>query len=158
MSPKSFLSLAGRLAREAKAPGNPDGSEAECRTAIGRAYYSAFLEAREFVVGLGFRVAEGGACHNDVQLATNNCGNASLAKVSTHLRTLYQSRSVADYALHNLSGVDVGQAELMIQVAEEVFQLLNSLPNTTPSFDPRDLTFAIEQFIAATRPAGLSKK
>ena len=58
MDPREFHRLAQRLASQ--------GSPAECRTAVSRAYYSTFNVGAEMLRGLGFRIRKGAAAHGEV--------------------------------------------------------------------------------------------
>jgi hypothetical protein len=99
MNPRRFLDLAERLVQgvESGRALTGRGGEVECRCAIGRAYYAAFLVAREFLESLDIAVPNGGACHTAVQRGLNNSGVSTLAVIAGQLGKLYTGRADADY-------------------------------------------------------------
>lgn len=64
---KEFLTLAETWVEGA--------TEAEWRSAVSRAYYAAFHEARVLLRGLGFRVPRGDQAHAYLWLRLSNCGD-----------------------------------------------------------------------------------
>jgi hypothetical protein len=99
MNPRRFLDLAERLVQgvESGRALTGRGGEVECRCAIGRAYYAAFLVAREFLESLDIAVPNGGACHTAAQRGLNNSGVSTLAVIAGQLGKLYTGRADADY-------------------------------------------------------------
>jgi uncharacterized protein (UPF0332 family) len=101
MDPSHFLALARQLVAGAE-QGKPltgGTGAAECRCAIGRAYYAAFLSARTLLAEFGISVPPDGSAHTAVYFALNNSGPDILAKVAVQLRSLYDARTTADYDL-----------------------------------------------------------
>ena len=92
-NPRMFLEFAVRLSR-------PNLSEAEYRTAIGRAYYSVFLVAREELNARGSQVKQedssyGNLEHSKVRERFRN-GRFKHSGVSSRIRDLYSLRVRAD--------------------------------------------------------------
>lgn len=85
-SPSSFYALAHLLSLQSK------GDDAQLRTSISRAYYSAFIEARD-AKGLSSRGATG---HKEVISRYKN-GDAREQSIADHLKSLKWLREVADY-------------------------------------------------------------
>lgn len=84
-----FVALAERLAQT-------DPSEAEYRTAIGRAYYGVFLVARTHEeTRCGRKFAKTGSAHGDVKRSLEDFD----AYISEDLDTLRKLRNRADYEL-----------------------------------------------------------
>jgi uncharacterized protein (UPF0332 family) len=89
IQPNDFLALADTLAQGA--------SEAEWRTAISRAYYSAFLEARGLLVDMRFQVPRGAQAHGYLYLRLSNAGDAAVVMAGNALHDLQGERNRADY-------------------------------------------------------------
>src|SRR6188472_4525771 len=123
MDARRNLDLARELVAGVKAavPLTRGAGEPECRCAIGRAYYAAFLTARQFLRDIGIAVAHGGTAHTAVQFALNNGGVDLLVRVASQLRDLYESRTAADYELSDPEPERVAVAEIAIGRAEFVF-------------------------------------
>ena len=84
MNSFEFLKLAQFLLKE--------GSEAARRSAVSRAYYSAFHRAREFLEELGFAVPRGERAHGYLWLRLSNCKDLSLQRSGPALNSLRQDR------------------------------------------------------------------
>ncbi|MBA4063779.1 MAG: hypothetical protein C0501_08715 [Isosphaera sp.] len=99
MNPRRHLELARSLVAGVRqgAPASPGAGEAECRCAIGRAYYAAFLVARDFLNRIGVWVTPTAAAHPAVRFALNNSGVAALGAVAAQLDALSTDRQYADY-------------------------------------------------------------
>jgi hypothetical protein len=89
---RDFLRLAFQLAS--------DASEADWRTAVGRAYYTAFHVARRLLEDLGFVVPRMDRAHAYLSFRLQNCGDAPLMRAGIDLYDFRQLRNVADYDLH----------------------------------------------------------
>lgn len=86
--PKEFLNIACQL---------PKDTEATIRTCIGRAYYAAFLFARERTKQkFGIQYPKSGAAHQKVSIVL---GNNGLTGSKIQLDTLRNERHKADYDL-----------------------------------------------------------
>ncbi len=139
MDPRLFLVVAETLVASVRpqppAPGGP--CEPECRTAIGRAYYAAFLTALEFLEWMGVRVTNNAQCHTGVQFALNNSGHVILAQVASTLNTLAEFRRTADYDLRDPDVGRLAQADHLLQSSRTVITLLDILRQnrSTPPFD-----------------------
>lgn len=127
MDPRLYLTLADRLMQSAKEGTAITGGTGavECRTAIGRAYYAAFLVARDFLEGLGIKVPNGSKCHTTVKDGLNNSGVASLVIVSAQLGTLYDGRAAADYKLQDRTTESTTNAEVAVTLSRLVIRMLD---------------------------------
>ncbi len=112
-----FLSLGARLAAAS--------TEAEWRTATGRAYFAAFPAARDLFEALGFRVPRADLAHNYLYARLHNCGNAALIATSDDLHELRRARNEADYDISRTHTKQ--QAAEMITRARRVLQSLASI-------------------------------
>src|SRR5262249_45562525 len=93
MNERDFLTLAATLA------GGP--TEAEWRTAVGRAYYAAFHVARRLLEDLGFTVPRADRAHGYLGLRLQNCGDLPAQQAGADLDGLRRLRNRADYDLHH---------------------------------------------------------
>src|SRR5215213_408395 len=150
MDPRRFLELAESLVREARAAGSSADTEANCRTAVGRAYYAAFLAARSFVEQLGYVVTETGACHDAVYKVLNNCTDPNLRTVADHLSALGTSRRIADYKMQDRRASTVGQADSMVQHSTAAVDLLAQLLTGVLTYNRPAVIQAIDRYIALT--------
>jgi uncharacterized protein (UPF0332 family) len=97
MNPGQFLTFADVIAQ------SPTSGPAGFRSAISRAYYGAFLEARELIgTRRGFRIDSGGNEHKYLQRLLLNCSVEEGQEIGELLKNLQQSRKEADYDMHLL--------------------------------------------------------
>ena len=75
------------------------GNAADCRTAVGRAYYAVFNVAADHLRKQGFVVGKGAAAHGEVQKCLSNADDITLAAVASELNKLHTLRNRADYQL-----------------------------------------------------------
>lgn len=126
MDPVRYLDLAkelvARVTRSDCLPGT--AGEAECRSAISRAYYAAFLVASDLLDSIGIRVPESGVCHEVVKNGLNNSNDADLVAASSQLGTLGTERRQADYKLANTRPEKAAQAQAMTVVSDKVIATL----------------------------------
>ena len=114
MIPTQFLFLAERLLQNEKCA---EG----LRTAISRAYYAAFNEAKNFLERVpGVKVTSGSACHADVQRHFVNLGDLDVEKIGHDLATLHTWRLKADYKLSASSVEGASTALLYVTMAREI--------------------------------------
>jgi uncharacterized protein (UPF0332 family) len=112
---KDFLALADAWIQEA--------TEAEWRSAVSRAYYAAFHEARRLFRDLRFRVPRGDQAHAYLWLRLSNCGDPQVRLAGSDLNTLRRERNRADYDLEQTLGhsdalLQVGSARRIIQILD----------------------------------------
>jgi uncharacterized protein (UPF0332 family) len=131
MNPKWYLDLAKALVAQVKAstclPGT--NGEAECRSAISRAYYAAFHVAQALFDTLGIEVPDSGTCHTLVQHGLNNSGDSALVETGSRLGTLYSERRRADYKMIDHRPEQAPQAEVMASLSEQIIDVLRGLQN-----------------------------
>lgn len=116
ISGKDFLKLADIWIR--------GGTEAEWRSAVSRAYYAVFHEARRLLRDLKFRVPRADVAHAYLWMRLANCGNAALQMAGNDLNTLRRERNRADYDVE--LAFDQTQARLQIQAARRIVQTLDT--------------------------------
>lgn len=92
IQPDDYLALAEALVRAS--------SEAEWRTAVSRACYAAFLEARAFFVELGFRVPRASQAHAYLWMRLSNSSASNTDQAGADLNDLQRERNRADYDDH----------------------------------------------------------
>jgi hypothetical protein len=93
MNPGDFMALADRLAISSE--------EADLRTAVGRAYYSAFHVSKELIESCGIVLPQSAEAHAKVVFCLKNAGNEDLDRAGTALGELRESRNDADYDLRD---------------------------------------------------------
>jgi uncharacterized protein (UPF0332 family) len=111
-----FLELAEQLTNDT------DYDEtSRVRTAIGRAYYAAFLTVRRRLEGLGFSFP------NDYRVHGAVIGSAKQrhSGIGNRLETLFTTRSDADYKMN--ARMDHPLASHCLRVSRAVFQMLDQL-------------------------------
>jgi uncharacterized protein (UPF0332 family) len=91
MDPREFLVVASEWA--------VGTNEAEWRSAVSRAYYSAFHVGRELLESAGFVVPESALAHAYVWLRLANAKNSLIVEAGNQLNVLRGQRNRADYAL-----------------------------------------------------------
>ena len=99
-----FLTLAERWANGT--------SEGEWRSAVSRAYYAAFHEARELLRDLGFRVPRGDQAHAYLWMRLSNCSDPQVQRAGSELNRLRRDRNRADYDIDQ----DLLQADALADV------------------------------------------
>src|SRR3954471_15245037 len=100
MDARRFHALAEQLVKRVQKGGPLCGGlcDVDCRTAVSRAYYAAFLVAREYLESqLGFVLTEKGACHVALQKALKASKHSAVVVIGVSLSSLYSQRLDADY-------------------------------------------------------------
>jgi hypothetical protein len=147
MNPRLFHTLASRLVQGIQAGTTLTGGDGavECRTAVGRAYYFAFLVTRSFMEQLGIRVPAGWKCHAAVQMGLNNSLDSRLVILSTNLGALYTARATADCEMSDTSIETVARAEVMVRLSQATIAIVDAIRagKATPPVDLPGVTRAI---------------
>jgi uncharacterized protein (UPF0332 family) len=107
MNPADFMALADRLAISSE--------EAELRTAIGRAYYSAFHTSKVLIDGCDVLLPKSAEAHSKVVYCLKNAGDPFLDRAGSALGNLRESRNTADYDL--TQGQFKGLRHVLSQIA-----------------------------------------
>jgi hypothetical protein len=89
MNWRDFLPLAARLAG--------GSTEAEWRSAVSRAYYTAFHVARRLLSDLRFTVPRADRAHQYLVFRLGNSGEPAVEQAGRDLETLRRLRNRADY-------------------------------------------------------------
>lgn len=89
MEGKAFLDIAVKLAQMRVEPA--------LRSAVSRAYYSAYISCIQFLRELGFRFDPSAPAHDKVYHYLNNCGVAEIESAARALNKLRKHRNEADY-------------------------------------------------------------
>src|SRR5437868_5934832 len=93
MDGRAFLEVAERLVLRS--------TEADWRTAAGRAYYGVMLECRAALRRWGFTIPKGEQVHRFVRLRLLYASDTDLKLVAKRLEQLGILRNYADYELEN---------------------------------------------------------
>jgi uncharacterized protein (UPF0332 family) len=99
-------------------------TEAECRTAIGRAYYAVFCSAREFLITHGFEIPRTADDHKLVREYFELSGDFDSTRIAADLDRLRIMRNNADYD-NVFTGNPSDAKSIAIVKAEKSLQRLN---------------------------------
>lgn len=155
MDPTGYLDLAKNLVERVKRGDqlpNTTG-QAECRTAISRAYYSAFNLAGSLLDTLDIWLTNSGLCHTLLQYGLNNSGDAELQVVSQKLGTLYIERRKADYEMRNTRPEHPAHADTMNRLSDEVASAVRDCESACRS-DPQKKAALATAILDWSRLAG----
>ncbi len=102
-------------------------TETDWRTAVSRAYYAAFHEARDFLTALGFQTPRADVAHAFLWRRLQNCGHARLALAGSRLNQLRGERNQADYDIHrDLARDDAAAAVISAAMIIDTLQGLSA--------------------------------
>jgi hypothetical protein len=119
----NYLNLAQELTGSPIAPSN---EEAKLRSAISRAYYAAFIKARNYLRDQErYLTPAGGNPHYDVPLQFQQSSDAARRAIGVNLNRLRKDRNVADYA-DRFNGLSAA-SNLAIQRAIQILVTLSRL-------------------------------
>lgn len=115
--PRKFLKLALRLIKD-------HNYEEPCRirTAVGRAYYAAFLNAKQKLERLGHRFPDDGRVHTKVIDKLMERGDTG---IGSKLDELYEKRRVADYYMD--TSISKAEGTHYVGVSERIIYALEQL-------------------------------
>ncbi len=116
MNERDFLRVAAALAGGL--------TEAEWRTAVGRAYYAAFHVARRLLEDLSFRVPRADRAHSYLSFRLQNCGDPQVVKAGIDLQKLRQHRNQVDYDLR--LSISQSMARQDHVAAEQIIRVLDA--------------------------------
>jgi uncharacterized protein (UPF0332 family) len=123
-----FLTLAERWVNGA--------GEAEWRSAVSRAYYAAFHEARELLRDLGFRVPRGDQAHAYLWMRLSNCGDPQVQLAGSELNRLRRDRNRADYDIEqDLLQADARADVRLARTISQVFHAARAEPTRSQVTD-----------------------
>ncbi len=113
---KDFLVVAEELVK--------GGTEAEWRSAVSRAYYAAFHEARQLMRDLRFQVPKAETAHPYLWHRLMNSADTQVVSAGSDLNALRTDRNRADYE----NGLTLTQlnCRLAVQTARKLIQILNN--------------------------------
>jgi uncharacterized protein (UPF0332 family) len=120
MDPRDFLTVADQLATGTL--------EAEWRSAVSRAYYSAFHVGRQVLIQSNFAIPEGPTGHRAVWLRLANAGVPEIAEAGNSLNSLRGFRNYADYDLGTPFLEEMGVAQ--VGTAWDIINILDQLVAT----------------------------
>ena len=120
MNPEDFATLAEEIVK--------GGTPAHCRTAIGRAYYSAFTTAF-LLLKKDIRFPKTGDKHTKVRHYLANCGDQAMLEVSSKLGDLKDRRTQADYEMDATAVEDPKSAALDVEISKRINASLKSMLN-----------------------------
>jgi uncharacterized protein (UPF0332 family) len=119
---QDLFRLAGRLAAA------PAADEAQLRTAISRAYYSAFHLTKAYLGRLGLRVSHN---HGELQRLLAGSGHARAEIAGQRLTELHSFRIKADYDLANSTVGTQSQARECVELTADIHAILTEIDTET---------------------------
>jgi uncharacterized protein (UPF0332 family) len=99
-------------------------TEASWRSAVSRAYYSAFHVARQLLEQVGFAVPRADRAHSHLWLRLSNCGDPTIQLAGRELNNLRGLRNRADYEVDRPMSKD--EAAGQVGVAEKIIEYLET--------------------------------
>jgi uncharacterized protein (UPF0332 family) len=135
MNWRDFLLLANRLATGI--------SEADWRTAVSRAYYTAFHVARRLFADLNFTVPRADRAHQYLVFRLCNCGESLVEQAGRDLDTLRRLRNRADY--DDVPALPQPQAIASVQLSQGIIQILDAARQEPGRTRMRDATVIYER-------------
>lgn len=124
MKPKDFLDTAAFLMDFDPSDPRSEPTEADCRTAVGRAYYASFLDARDLLESMGFHNLDGGNTHHLVKQYLDYGGKRA-RKIAGKLSNLHQRRKNADYDIPLNPAFFPKDAQLAMRRADEIIKFIS---------------------------------
>ena len=126
--PTKFVILAAQIVEPAKLP-----QEEHVRTACGRAYYSAFLVARERLITVGHIMpgaATGVSVHRYVIQRLSKSADGTVSALGLNLSDLFDKRKHADYELKSKYGFVQSFGALVALSARNWLEDFQKIPDT----------------------------
>ena len=160
MDGRRLLTLAQKLLEGvgAGAPLTGGDGAPECRSAISRAYYGAFLVAGAFLDRIGFAVENSPAAHTAVQYALNNSGALALRRVASDLGRLHGERRRADYNLADRQPEQRIYADEAVNIGTAILSVLDDVRDTAAPDRLGAIAGAISVWLRAAQSGGLRQK
>ncbi len=112
MTGRDFIACADRLAQSS--------AEAELRSAVSRAYYGAFHEARTLLRDSGVGLPRTEQVHVKIGFCLRDCGHAIAAQAAKQLERLREQRKAADYDLDDSRFVDSDKSQSEVARARRI--------------------------------------
>ncbi len=128
MTGRDFLACAERLAR--------NSAEADLRSAVSRAYYGAFHDARTLLRESGVILPRTEQVHVKVVFCLRDCGDAFALKAGQQLEHLRNQRKIADYDLDDTRFADTIKAQSEVAKARRTIDDLDRC-RASPDFQPK---------------------
>ena len=160
MDGRRYLLLARFLVEAVKAGNPPTGGDgaAECRSAISRAYYGAYLVAVTYLDRIGFAAQNSPDCHLAVQRALNNSGHPDLRTAYVKLDVLHRDRRRADYDTKDRQSETVAAAEFVVQLAEDTTGLIEKVRDAATPDEMAAVAGAISAWLKSAQTSALRQK
>lgn len=134
MKPDDFLVLAIRLSAGA--------GQAELRSAVSRAYYSVFHQARLLVEACGVICPVSGEAHDKVAKCLQHAGDPVLDTAGSKLTSLRVMRNDADYRLNDQRFSQSAFVGIQIAIAREIADVLRTAHGRLEALQPPMRSYA----------------
>ena len=136
MNPSDFLSLAHKMSAA-------DSSEASQRSAVSRAYYGAFHEAKSLIESsCGFKFSSSGETHSKLPFCMDQSGDADIIAAGNKLNTLRNIRNDADYELADTKFSKKAFVSMQIAVAQQIANDMLAAKSRASIFRPKVRKYA----------------
>lgn len=122
MDPRIFLVQAGDLLE--------DFQPVDCRTAISRSYYAAYLVAREFLEEMGATIPSGPGSHGKVHNLMLFSKDQTVIEMGSILKDLSSHRTDADYKMQNRTVEKHSFAKDWREHAETIIKAIDGIHDT----------------------------
>ena len=116
MNPEEFLALAQTLCGGT--------GQAEWRSSVSRAYYSAFHTACILIESFQVKLPQGASAHQKVTYCLQQSKNSDLATAGSKLNAFREARNAADYQLDDKQFAKKKCAETYLAVAQEIISAI----------------------------------
>ena len=126
MTGRDFVVCAERFAQSSV--------EAELRSAVSRAYYGAFHEARTLLRDSGVMLPRTEQVHTKVVYCLQDCGEANAAEAGQQLEVLKTQRKIADYELVDGRFIDRRRAQSEVKRARWILEALENCRTSAAEF------------------------
>ncbi|HEY3321967.1 MAG TPA: hypothetical protein VGP72_15985 [Planctomycetota bacterium] len=141
MDPREFMLTAEELLAK-------NGREADCRSAVSRAYYATYQMLRVEVLTLDRRLLSSASLaagkmvpHQRLIDYLKGCDDAKVRAIGVNLDSLKDARHDADYDLH---------LRINAKIAEQEFEKAKLLQQDITSIGPRNVVRALETYLRKT--------
>jgi len=134
MNRLDFLQLANELAANT--------AESHQRSAVSRAYYSAFNASKELIESCGLRFPKTAEAHEKVAWCMDASGDQELKVAKTKLHSLRQTRNDADYQLDDTQFQKPAFVAMQVGVAKQITDVIAAADARKAGFCPKVKAYA----------------
>jgi uncharacterized protein (UPF0332 family) len=126
MTGRDFVACAERFAQSSV--------EADLRSAVSRAYYGAFHEARALLRDSGVLLPKTEQVHTKVVYCLQDCGETNAAEAGQQLEVLKTQRKIADYELDDNRFIDRRRTQSEVKRAQWIIEAIEKCRTSAEVF------------------------